>query len=149
MPRLYPMNRRRLPGRPPYVVTALRRKYAELKGAGDAEGLAHVGATLRIFNPGEDLDAIPAVRPYKGEREHWSRTALDILRTSRQPIATPDLARLTLVACGADPGDRGRYMSALCGLHAVLKRLADDGILTVIDDRRPKRWALAEVGPGD
>jgi len=89
--RYYPLNRRRLPGRPSYVVTALRRKYAELLGWEDAEGLAHVGATLLIFSPDEDLSAIAPVRPYKANRERWSRTALEILRTSQKAMTGREL----------------------------------------------------------
>lgn len=136
-----PTSRRRLPGRAPYVVSALRRKYAELKGREDAEAMAHVGATLRLFSPAEDLAAIPAVRPYKAERERWSRTALSILRTAEKPLRARELARLVMVAHGVDPTDQARLVSISCGLQAVLRRLADQGVMAV--SGKPRRWALA------
>lgn len=83
--RLYPYNRRRLPGHRAYVVTALRRGYGELNGHGDAEAMAHVGATLLLFNPVEDLAAVSAIRPFKGTRERLMRTVLDTLHKAERP----------------------------------------------------------------
>lgn len=137
-----PTSRRRLPGRPPYVVSALRRKYAELKGMGDSEGLAHVGATLRIFSPGEDLDAIPAVRPYRADGERWSRTALAILRTADKPLRARELTRLVMQVHGVDPDDQRRLFTISCSFQAVLGRLADRGF--VVTTGKPRRWALAD-----
>ena len=142
MRRLYPINRRRLPGRPPYVVTALRRKYAELKGRGESEAMAHVGAALLVFDPDHDLAAIRAVRPYKADRVRWSRTALDILRKASAPLSAPDLAALVMESRGLDLSDRSLFMSVLCSLHATLGRMEGNGLVRIGD--KPKRWALAE-----
>ena len=93
-----PTSRRRLPGREAYVVTALRRKLAELKGLalhGDNQAPAsidHVTATLLLFKPDEDIDAIPAVRPYKGARESWLPTALTFLRKEGRPMKAREIA---------------------------------------------------------
>ncbi len=81
-----PTSTRRLPGRTPFVVSALRRKYAEVKGRGDAEAMAHVGATLLMFAPDEDLTQIGAIRPHKAVRERWTVTALGILRRANAPM---------------------------------------------------------------
>jgi hypothetical protein len=124
------------------VVTALRRKYAELRGLGDTEGLEHVGAALLIFDPNHDLDSIPALRPYRGDRDRWSRTALDILRRAAAPLSAPDLAALVMESRGLDPTDRTAFMSVLCSLHATLGKLEGDGLVRIGD--RPKRWALAD-----
>jgi hypothetical protein len=123
------------------VVTALRRKYAELKGKGDAETMAHVGATILLFDPAQDLAAIAAIRPYKSDRDHWSRTALDILRKAQEPLSAPDLARRVIETLGRDQGDRRLYMSVLCSLHATLGKLEGDVLERVGDE--PKTWALA------
>jgi hypothetical protein len=136
-----PTSRRRLPGRPPYVVTALRRKYAELKGVGDTEGMAHVGATLILFDPSADLAAIPAVRPYTPVRGHWGRCALDILRTANEPMTPTDLAARVMVQQGFDPSDYQMRRGIMIDLVVVLTRLSKDGL--VVASGKPRRWAVA------
>jgi hypothetical protein len=136
-----PTSRRRLSGRPPYVVSALRRKYAELKGQADADAMAHVGATLLLFDPLTDLDAIRAVRPYKAARGHWSRYALDILRTANEPMTPTDLAARVMVAQGLDPADEKLRRGIMIDLVVVLSRLAEQGF--VVASGRPRRWAVA------
>ena len=93
-----------------HVVFALRRKYAELKGVlkfdptadsyATVEAIRHVGCTLRMFSPAEDLTAIRPRRPYKAQRHTWARTALDILRREGRPMTARALARRALEAEG-------------------------------------------------
>ena len=137
---LYKLNRRRLPGRAPYVVTALRRKYAELRGTGDAEAMAHVGATLLLFDPSADLANIPAIRPYKPARGHWSRDALDILRTANEPMRPTDLAARVMAKQGLDPSDEKLRRGIMIDLVVVLTRLAEQGF--VVASGRPRRWCV-------
>ncbi len=137
-----------------HVVSALRRKYAELKGVLrydptadlDATLLAtrHVGCVLRMFSPEVDLTTIAPVRPYKDDRRHWSRTALDILRTERRPMTARELARRVLEARGV-AASPDVLMSVECSLHAVLERLEGRGI--VREDGEPKRWGVAPSRP--
>jgi hypothetical protein len=141
-----PTNRRRLPGREAYVVTALRRKLAELKGCaahGDNEAPAaieHVAATLRLFNPAEDLNAVGAVGPYRAARQRWMVTALDIMRRAERPLTGREIARMVMEARRIDPRDRRQLKSIECGLHAVLERLDGNGIVRV--EGKPKRWRI-------
>ena len=125
--RLYPINRRRMPGRQAYVVTALRRKYAELKGLGDEAAMAHVGATLLLFSLSQDLAAIPAIRPYKGARERWMRTMLDTLRKANRPLTGRELAYAVMRERDVPLSDIKRLKSIECGLHGVLGRLEGQG----------------------
>ena len=132
-----------------HVVFALRRKYAELKGVlkydptADPEATVlacnQVGCVLRMFAPGEDLTAIRPVRPYKGERDHWSRTALDILRRSGEPMTARALARRVLDAKSVEPSP-DVLMSVECSLHAVLERLEGRGVRRLAGE--PKRWIV-------
>ncbi len=132
------------------MVFALRRKYAQLKGVlkydptNDPEGTVQacnqVGCVLRMFAPELDLSAIVPVRPYKGERDRWSLTAIDILRRSAQPMTARALARAVLDAKGIEPGV-DVLMSVECSLHAVLERLEGAGIVRL--DGAPKRWMVA------
>jgi len=137
--RLYPLNRRRLPGREAYIVTALRRKYAELKGLGGGEALAHVGSTLLLFKPGEDLDAIPAIRPYRPQRSKYLADAFRVLRQANAPMTAREIARRVLEAHGV-PLVRNNLQRVECSLHAVLERMEGDGVERVGDD--PKRWRV-------
>jgi hypothetical protein len=130
-----PTSRRRLPGRPPYVVSALRRKYAELKGRADTEAMAHVGATLPPFDPSADLSTIRAVRPYKAPRGHWSRYALDILRTANEPMTPTDLAARVMVQQGLDPADHKIRRGIMIDLVVVLTRLAEQGFVIASGNR--------------
>jgi hypothetical protein len=139
--RSYPLNRRRLPGRAPYVVTALRRKYAELKGKGDSDAMAHVGATLLMFDPAEDLARIAPLRPYKADREHWTRTALDIMRADHTPLRACELARKVKAAHEVPLDDQRRLVTITCALQGTLAKLADQGLVEI--SGKPRRWALA------
>lgn len=132
-----------------YVINALRLKYARLKGQlALAPGsnqvvtdMAHVGAVLDMFDPALDLDAIPMRRPYKAQRERWSRTALRILRTSDKPLRARELARLVMTAHGVPLDDHKRLLSISCGMQAVLGRLQAQGL--VVTTGKPRRWAVA------
>jgi hypothetical protein len=122
------------------VVTALRRKYAELLGLGDDRAKT-IGGALLIFNPDEDLAAIRPVRPYKGCRERWIATVFSILRHSERPMTGRELAYAVMQERGVSRTDLRRLKSIECGLQGVLERLEGDGIKRV--PGRPKRWALA------
>jgi hypothetical protein len=136
----YKLNRKRLPGRAPYVVCALRRKYAELKGAGDADAMAHVGATLLMFDPAADLASIPTIRPYKPVRGHWSRDALDILRTANEPMTPTELASRVMARQGLEPADMTLRRGIMIDLVVVLTRLAEQGF--VVASGKPRRWGV-------
>ena len=92
-----------------YFTGILRRKYAQLKGlAGDllsdqakiARDMEHVGAVLLMFDPAADLNAIPAIRPYRGQRRRWSRDAMKILREANQPLTAVELAQRVIMLRG-------------------------------------------------
>jgi len=132
-----------------YVINGLRRKYGVAKGQIAANpgsnqlavDLDHLAAVLAMFDPEIDLASIPVVRPYKPNREHWSRTALQILRTSDRPLRAWELARMVMAAQGVDPSDRKRLVTIACSLQIVLGRMADQGLVTVAE--KPRRWAVA------
>ena len=132
-----------------HVVSALRRKYAELKGVLKYDPTADEGATLlaarqvgcvlRMFSPEVDLTAIDPVRPYKEDRRKWSRTALNILRLERRPMTARALAKRVLWArCVRSSPDL--LVSVECSLHAVLARLEGRGVVRLPGE--PKRWCV-------
>jgi hypothetical protein len=132
-----------------YVISALSRKYARLKGRllgapGSNQvitDMAHVGAVLRMFDPELDLDVIRPRRVYEPNRRKFSRTALGIMRTAGRPLQARELARMVMEAQGTDPTDHKRLLSISCGLQAVLGRLEGQGL--VVTTGKPRRWAIA------
>ncbi|SRR5258708_5082816 len=124
-----------------YLVMALRRRYGQAKGAGNASDVEHLGAVILMFEPGADLAAIAPIRLYKPHRERWSRTALHILRTANAPMRARELARRVMAEHGADPDDEARLFSIQCSVQAVLGRLADQG--AVVISGKPRRWSIA------
>lgn len=127
-----------------YVLTGLRRRYALTLGAirsgvDRAQDLAHLGAVITMFNPGEDLSAIVAVRPHRPDRGHWVAKALTVLRTANAPLSAREIARRIMAADGIPPTDHKRLKSIECSLYATLGALEGDEVIAVVG--RPKRWA--------
>lgn len=75
----------------PHVIFALRRKYAERLGIGDAEAVAQLAPVILMFSPNEDLAAIQPVRPYTRRQRRKGPSlicaALGILRTANEPMS--------------------------------------------------------------
>jgi hypothetical protein len=132
-----------------HVLSALKRRYALTLGQSAAnpasnalaDDLAHLGAVILMFSPCEDLGAIAPIRPYKANRERWSRTALRILRTAERPLRTRELARMIMRARGVDLEDERRLVSIACTLQAVLGRMAVQGLIRVTG--KPRRWSVS------
>jgi len=122
------------------VVTALCRKYAELKGVGDAEGMVHISGALRIFGSTVDLDALLPIRPYKPNRELWTRTGLAILRKSDRPMRVFELARMIMAELGVQPDDKRRMHSIVSALQGAFARLEDRGVMVSVG--RPRQWSI-------
>ena len=133
-----------------HVVSALRRKYAELKGqlhhypADDPEAtmlaISQVGAVLRMFSPGLDLTAIRPKRPHTPRQGRWTRIAVCILRDERRPMTARELARQMIFEARLDP----KLVSTIeCSLHVSLAALEGDGVARVCET--PKRWAVASI----
>lgn len=95
------------------VVLALMAKRAEIQGhIQDLEEkarrwrarLAHVDATLTIFSPETDPEAIQPKRHYRRSQYfrggEFARLCLDVLREAREPISTADVIAGVLRAKG-------------------------------------------------
>lgn len=134
------------------VIFALRRKYAQLRGmeahyaTEDREAvsvaLGHVGATLLMFNPAEDLAAVRPRRPYNFRGGLWTRLAITILQVEGRPMSARALARRIIGVRGLDHQDRATLKSIECALHKTLTRLEGHGLDRVCE--RPKRWATPQ-----
>ncbi|HEX3920468.1 MAG TPA: hypothetical protein VHW60_24265 [Caulobacteraceae bacterium] len=133
-----------------YFTGILKRKYGQLKGlAADlledrpriATDMEHVGAVLLMFDPAADLDAIAPIRPYKPARGRWNRDAMKVLREANGPLTAIELARRVIMLRGVPDEDTRTRTSIVCSLHAVLRRLERQGLVTVTG--KPRRWAIA------
>src|SRR5579863_6626167 len=95
-----------------HVVSALRDKYAHLKGearklesdlATIREAMEHIKAAIRLFNIEVDDDA-PPIRPKQPSR--WKRRngaeryALDVLRQATEPMTSREIALKALDLAG-------------------------------------------------
>ena len=118
-----------------HVVTALRTKRAELAGEIQAAekhmaqlraNLVHLDATLRLFDPKAEPEAIPVKRPYR--RRRWfsdgelPRRILDTLRKSPEPLSASDLAGLIVLQKDFAEGDAHTYLTIRKGVQSYLRR---------------------------
>jgi hypothetical protein len=137
------------------AVTALVRKRAELAGEIEAAevrlrelraNLAHLDASIRLFDPGYPIAQIAAKkpqpeRPVVFERGELGRTILDILRTAPEPLTVAQIAgelraRLSL------PDDRGAREFLESRVDKALRR--QDGLVEkVAYGPRAVGWRIA------
>src|ERR1700738_3185152 len=88
-----------------HVVSALRLKRAEISGhihdlekriARQRANLANLDATIKLFSPGTNPDAIPPKRAYRRTRyfahNELSRLTQDALRTASGPLTSAEIA---------------------------------------------------------
>jgi hypothetical protein len=102
--------------------------------------LAHLAGVIRMFAPGEDVEAIKPIRPHSnrkgGAGRPWTVAALDIMRTANGPLTARAIARRIVVAQGIT--DLRTLWSIECSLSSTLPKRAG----VVMADGRPKRWAI-------
>jgi hypothetical protein len=89
----------------PHVISALRHKRAEISGyihdlekriARQRANLANLDATIKLFSPGTNPDAIPPKRAYRRTRyfahNELSRLTQEALRTALGPLTSAEIA---------------------------------------------------------
>src|ERR1700731_3469764 len=129
-----------------HVVSAMRLKRAEISGhihdpengiARHRANLANLDATIKLFSPGMNPDAIPPKRVYRRTRyfahNELSRLTQDALRTASGPLTSAEIAAAIMQAkeMGAD--------------DAAFKEIVAERALTVLR-RLAKRGAVAKSG---
>lgn len=139
-----------------HVVSALRAKRAEISGyIHDLEKkvktwrarLAHIDATIKIFSPEIDPDAIPPRRTYRRsgyfKKGEFARLCLDELRKADgQPIATPAIVAGIIRAKGLpDDPALGVVLTERVLSYLRVKRKA--GAVIKTGTSRDAKWALA------
>src|ERR1700732_844011 len=130
----------------PHVVSALRTKRAEIsayivdlgrKINRQRAALANVDATIRLFSPGTNPDAIPPKRAYRRTRyfahNELSRLTQDAMRTASRPLTSAEIAAAVMQAKDMAADD------------AAFKEIIAERVLTVLR-RLAKRGAVAKSG---
>ena len=132
-----------------YMVTGLVAKRAELAGEIErtherlrqlVSDLEHIDGTLRIVAPDMEVEAIrpKAFRPPDdwSKRGQMSRLVLSILRTSKEPLTSREIAAQMLLERAMDTTDTRM-------LRTMTKRVS-----TALRDQRDKGRVQSEDGPG-
>ena len=139
----------------PHVVSALRTKRAEISGyIADLErkinrqraALANVDATIRLFSPGTNPDAIPPKRAYRRTRyfahNELSRLTQDAMRTASRPLTSAEIATAVMQMKGM-PADDAAFKEIITKrVLTVLRRLAKRGAVAKSGTSRDAKWAL-------
>jgi hypothetical protein len=141
-----------------HVVSALRTKRAEISGhihdlekriARQRANLANLDATIKLFSPGTNPDAIPPKRHYRRTRyfahNELSRLTQDALRTASGPLMTAEIAAAVMQAKEM-PSDDAAFKEIVAELAlTVLRRLVKRGDVVRTGIRRDAKWVLADV----
>src|ERR1700730_9092477 len=124
------------------VISALRRKRAEISGhihdlemriARQRANLANLDATIKLFSPGANPDAIPPKRPYRRiryfARNELSRLTQDAMRTASEPLTSAEITAAVMQAKGMPSGDAAFKEIVAARALTVLRRLAKRGAI--------------------
>jgi hypothetical protein len=138
-----------------HVVSALRRKRAEISGhihdlekriARQRANLANLDATIKLFSPGANPDAIPPKRPYRRTRyfahNELSRLTQDALRTASGALTSAEIAAAVMQAKAMPATDVAFKEIVAVRALTVLRRLAKRGAVVKSGISRNAKWAL-------
>jgi hypothetical protein len=103
-------------------------------------------ATIKLFSPGINPDAIPPKRAHRRTRyfahNELSRLTQDALRTASGPLTSAEIAAFVMQAKGMPPGDAAFKEIAAVRALTVLRRLVKRGIVIKHGTSRDAQWAL-------
>ena len=139
-----------------HVVSALRGKRAEISGhirdlekriARQRANLANLDATIKLFSPGTNPDAILPKRPYRRTRyfanNELSRLTQDALRTASGPLTATQIASAVMQAKEMSSGDPAFKEIVAERVLTVLRRLVKRGAVVNSGTSRNAQSALA------
>jgi hypothetical protein len=142
-----------------HVVSTLLRKRAEVSGyIHDWEKkvrhlraqLSHIDATILLFAPEIDPNAIPPRRTYRHSRYFSSgevtKRCQDVLREASEPMTALAIAEALMVAKGMTTDDGISTRRVGDGVLAVLRKLAKRGTVAKTGVSRDARWAIVKYG---
>jgi hypothetical protein len=139
-----------------HVISALRLKRAEISGhihdlekrvARQRANLANLDATIKLFSPGINPDAIPPKRVYRRTRyfahNELSRLTQDALRIATAPLTSAGIADAVMQAKGMPSGDTAFKEIVAARALTVLRRLVKRGTVVKRGTSRDAKWTLA------
>jgi hypothetical protein len=102
-------------------------------------------ATIRLFSPGINPDAIPPKRAYRRTRyfahNELSRLTQEALRTASGPLMSAEIAAAVMQAMGMPSGDAAFKELIAARALIVLRRLAKRGTAVKHGTSRNAQWA--------
>src|SRR5277367_6437248 len=137
----------------PHVISALRKKRAELAGEVVTaqlrlgklrDDLDAVDRTLRVFDPRQHPEKIRPVVKRKGDRMfgygECTRAILNALRDAPEPMTTADMAQRIALDCRIATEAPDVAATLLARIRAALAKLGKRGV--VGSQGKPARWAV-------
>src|ERR1700737_365996 len=137
-----------------HVTSALRRKRAEISGhihdlekriARQRANLANLDATIKLFSPGTNPDAIPPKRTYRRTRyfahNELSRLTQDALRKASGPLTSTEIAAAVMQVKTMPSTDPAFKELVADRALTVLRRLAKRGAVVKSGTSRNAQWA--------
>src|SRR5580700_10852340 len=110
--------------------------------------LVHLDATIRLFAPAMEPEAIPPKRIRQSdlwfEPGGLSRRVLDALRRAGAPIRAPDLVSAVMIDTGLDPADRASFVRVQWKVRDTLNRLNKRGLLASDGAGHGVLWRIAD-----
>jgi hypothetical protein len=146
----------------PHVLSALRLKRAEISGhihdlekriARQRASLANLDATIKLFSPGTNPDAIPPKRVYRRTRyfahNELSRLTQDAMRTASRRLTSAEIAAVVMQAKGMAPGDAAFKEIVVARALTVLRRLVKRGTAVKSGTSRNAKCVVPPKRRGD
>jgi hypothetical protein len=140
-----------------HVISALRLKRAEISGhihdlekriARQRANLANLDATIKLFSPGTNPDAIPPKRVYRQTRyfahNELSRLTQDALRIASAPLTSAGIADAVMQSKGMPSGDTAFKEIVAARALTVLRRLVKRGTVVKRGTSRDAKWTRGE-----
>ncbi|HEX3496651.1 MAG TPA: hypothetical protein VHT02_05680 [Methylocella sp.] len=140
------------------VVSTLRFKRAEISGhihdlekriARQRAALANLDATIRLFSPDANPDAISVKRTYRRTRyfahNELSRLVMGALRLATGPLAAADIATAVMRAKGSAGDDAAFKAIVTVRALGVLRGLAKRGDVVRTGINRNAQWAVTPL----
>ena len=138
-----------------HVISALRLRRAEIGGhihdlekriARQRANLTNLDATIKLFSPGTNPDAIPPKRAYRRTRyfahNELSRLTQDALRTASGPPTSAEIAAAVMQAKGMPADDAAFKEIVAARAPTALRRLVKRGAVVKSGTSRNAKWVL-------
>src|SRR5277367_6069625 len=144
----------------PHVISALRKKRAELAGEVVTaqlrlgklrDDLDAVDRTLRVFDPRQHPEKIRPVVKRKGDRMfgygECTRAILNVLRDAPEPMTTADLVEQVALGCRIATEAPDIAATLLVRVRAALTKLGKRGVVS--GEGRPARWSVRPIATNE